>query len=305
MFILIFNQLVKMLIILIVGIVCVRIGLVSKEGSKTISNLLLMLVNPILIIMVYQTDYDPILVKGLLFSFVAAFISHILAILVSKLLFRDKEYPNNMINQFAAVYSNCGFIGIPLINSVLGSEGVFYLTAYMTVFNILTWTHGLSLMKGHFDPKLLKEGLTAPMVIGTFIAMILFFTQIHIPDTIAASMQYIADMNTPLAMMVAGFSVANSDIKKICTNVQIYRIALTKLIIVPLVVLLFLWIAPFNADIAYPTLIASACPTGTTITMMSIRFDKNAAYASEIFSFTTVLSIITIPLIIFIAGFLL
>ena len=117
------------------------------------------------------------------------------------------------------------------------------------------------------------------MVIGTFIAMILFFTQIHIPDTIAASMQYIADMNTPLAMMVAGFSVANSDIKKICTNVQIYRIALTKLII--------------------------ACPTGTTITMMSIRFDKNAAYASEIFSFTTVLSIITIPLIIFIAGFLL
>ena len=295
MFILIFNQLVKMLIILIVGIVCVRIGLVSKEGSKTISNLLLMLVNPILIIMVYQTDYDPILVKGLLFSFVAAFISHILAILVSKLLFRDKEDPNSMINQFAAVYSNCGFIGIPLINSVLGSEGVFYLTAYMTVFNILTWTHGLSLMKGHFDPKLLKEGLTAPMVMGTFIAMILFFTQIHIPDTIAASMQYIADMNTPLAMMVAGFSVANSDIKKICTNV----------IIVPLVVLLFLWIAPFNADIAYPTLIASACPTGTTITMMSIRFDKNAAYASEIFSFTTVLSIITIPLIIFIAGFLL
>ena len=293
MFILIFNQLVKMLIILIVGIVCVRIGLVSKEGSKTISNLLLMLVNPILIIMVYQTDYDPILVKGLLFSFVAAFISHILAILVSKLLFRDKEDPNNMINQFAAVYSNCGFIGIPLINSVLGSEGVFYLTAYMTVFNILTWTHGLSLMKGHFDPKLLKEGLTAPMVIGTFIAMILFFTQIHIPDTIAAS------------MLVAGFSVANSDIKKICTNVQISRIALTKLIIVPLVVLLFLWIAPFNADIAYPTLIASACPTGTTITMMSIRFDKNAAYASEIFSFTTVLSIITIPLIIFIAGFLL
>ena len=229
----------------------------------------------------------------------------IIIILVSKLLFRDKEDPNNMINQFAAVYSNCGFIGIPLINSVLGSEGVFYLTAYMTVFNILTWTHGLSLMKGHFDPKLLKEGLTAPMVIGTFIAMILFFTQIHIPDTIAASMQYIADMNTPLAMMVAGFSVANSDIKKICTNVQIYRIALTKLIIVPLVVLLFLWIAPFNADIAYPTLIASACPTGTTITMMSIRFDKNAAYASEIFSFTTVLSIITIPLIIFIAGFLL
>ena len=82
------------------------------------------------------------------------------------------------------------------------------------------------------------------MVHSTFIAMILFFTQIHIPDTIAASMQYIADMNTPLAMMVAGFSVANSDIKR---SAQMYRsivLLLQKLIIVPLVVLLFLWIAP-------------------------------------------------------------
>lgn len=305
MFILIFNQLIKMLIILLIGILCVKVGLVSEEGSKTISNLLLILVNPFLIIMVYQTDYDPVLVRGLLLSFVAAFASHIIGIIISKILIQEKNNPQFTLEKFAAVYSNCGFIGIPLINSAIGSEGVFYLTAYMTVFNILSWTHGLSLMKGHLDLKLLKEGLKAPMVIGTFIAIILFFARIHIPDPFASSFQYIADMNTPMAMLVAGFSVAGSNLKKIFTNLKIYRVALIKLIIMPLAVLLFLWIAPFSQTVAYTTLIAAACPTGTTITMMAIRFDKNAVYSSEIFSFTTVLSVITIPLIIFIAGYVL
>lgn len=305
MFILIFNQLVKMLIILLIGILCIKIGIVSQEGTRTVSNLLLLLVNPLLIIRVYQTDYDPVLVKGLLLSFVAALVSQLIAILVSSFLLRGKSDPDACIDRFAAAYSNCGFIGIPLINSVLGSEGVFYLTAYMTIFNIITWTHGLSLMKGHFDLKMLKEGLQTPMVIGTLIAMILFFAQIRIPDTIAASINYIADMNTPLAMMIAGFSVANSDIKKICTNLQIYKDALIKLIVVPLAVLVFLRLAPFNQTIAYTILIASACPTATTLTMMSIRFDQNAAYASEIFSFTTVMSILTIPFIMFIAGYIL
>lgn len=305
MFILIFNQLLKMLIILIIGILCIKVGIVSKEGTRTISNLLLLLVNPLLIITVYQTDYDPTLVKGLLFSFAAAFISQLLAILVSRVFLHGKNRPDSCIDQFAAIYSNCGFIGIPLINSVLGSEGVFYLTAYMTVFNILSWTHGLCLMKGRFDLKMLKEGLRTPMVIGTVIAMILFFAQIRIPNTIVASMNYIADMNTPLAMMVAGFSVANSDIKKICTNLQIYKDSLVKLIIVPLIVLIFLYLAPFDQTVAYTILIASACPTAATLTMMSIQFDKNAAYASEIFSFSTVLSVITIPFIMFIAGYVL
>lgn len=305
MFILIFNQLVKMLIILLIGILCIKIGIVSQEGTRTVSNLLLLLVNPLLIIRVYQTDYDPVLVKGLLLSFVAALVSQLIAILVSSFLLRGKSDPDACIDRFAAAYSNCGFIGIPLINSVLGSEGVFYLTAYMTIFNIITWTHGLSLMKGHFDLKMLREGLQTPMVIGTLIAMILFFAQIRIPDTIAASINYIADMNTPLAMMIAGFSVANSDIKKICTNLQIYKDALIKLIVVPLAVLVFLRLAPFNQTIAYTILIASACPTATTLTMMSIRFDQNAEYASEIFSFTTVMSILTIPFIMFIAGYIL
>lgn len=294
-----------MLVILLVGILCCRIGFVGPEGSRCISNLLLNIVNPCLIITVYQTDYDKTLVAGLLLSFAAAIASHFIAILISTALIRKNSSAESGLERYAVVYSNCGFIGIPLIGSVLGNEGVFYLTAYMTVFNLLTWTHGLSLMKGNFRLRNLRDGLLSPMVLSTLLAMALFFIQLRIPGPLLDSMNYIADMNTPLAMMVAGFSVAHSNLKEICTNLHIYKVAVLKLLAVPLAVLVFLSFLPLDSTVAYTTLIASACPTATTITMMSILYDKNHAYASEIFSFTTVLPILTIPVVISAAELLL
>ena len=216
---------------------------------------------------------------------------------------QEKDYA--AVEHIAMMYSNCGFIGIPLINSVLGSKGVFLLTAYMTVFNILTWTHGLILLNGKFSAKRLKEGLLAPIVVCTVIGAILFFLQIRIPSPLIDSMEYIADMNTPLAMMIAGFSVAQTDLKKICFHVRTYWISFIKLMVMPLAVLVFLAFFPFDRDVAYTPLVAAACPTATTLTMMAIRFERNYTYSSGIFSFSTVLSVFTIPAITFIADFVL
>lgn len=304
MFLLIFNQLLKMLIIMVLACICYKLKIVSQEGNKSISNLLLMVVNPCLIITVYQTDYDARLVKGLLIAFAAACISHLIGIFLARVLIFQKNNPEFTLDRFGAVYSNCGFIGIPLIYSVLGNEGVFYLTAYMTVFNLFTWTHGLSLMEGKFSLKQLKEGLLSPMIIATCIAMILFFARLRIPETVLSSMNYVADMNTPLAMMVAGFSVAQADLKQIFANLHIYKVSLLKLFLMPLLTTLCLAVAGVSHEIAYTTLIAAACPTAATMTMMAIRYNRNYRYASEIFSFTTILSMVTIPAVTFLAGFL-
>ena len=129
MFTLIFNQLLKMLFIMLLAYFCYKIGLITQEGNRTLSNLLLMVVNPCLIITVYQTPYDPALIRGLMISFAAAAAAHILGILMAHFLIPAGKNPEYAIERIAAVYSNCGFIGIPLINSVLGSDGVFYLTA--------------------------------------------------------------------------------------------------------------------------------------------------------------------------------
>ena len=106
-------------------------------------------------------------------------------------------------------------------------------------------------------------------------------------------------------MMVAGFSLAQSNIGRIFKKWRIYRVTAVKLLAVPLLVLVFLKLFRIEPTVAYVTLIAAACPTSTMTTMLSIQLDKNYQYSSEIFSFTTVLSILTIPLVALAASFVL
>lgn len=301
MFILIFEQLLKMSFILLLAFVCYRISLVDQNGNKSVSNLLLMVVNPILIITVYQTEYAPGLVRGLLLAFAAAAATHILGILVSTFAVRDAGGSDCCIERFSAMYSNCGFIGIPLIGSVLGDTGVFYLTAYMAIFNLFSWTHGIILMEKKFSLKNLKEGLLSPMFIATILAVVFFFIQIKIPSVLLDSMNYIADMNTPLAMMVAGFSVAQADLRKMFAKLRIYYVSAVKLILFPLCTIPLLLLLRLPTDVSMPILIAAACPTATTGTMMAIRYKQNYTYASEIYALSTVLSVVTIPVLVLIA----
>lgn len=298
MFILIFEQLVKMFFILLLAFICYRIGLVSQEGNKSVSNLLLMVVNPCLILTVYQTEYDPELVRGLLLSFAAAILAHLLGIIISTLIIRPGSGPDYSIERYNAMYSNCGFIGIPLIGSVLGDTGVFYLTAYMVIFNLFTWTHGVILMEKKCSLKNLKEGLISPMFIATVAAVILFFLQFKFPPVLMDSLNYIADMNTPLAMMVAGFSVAQSDLRKMIRNVHLYLVSAVKLLLIPLCTIPLLMAMQLPQMVSVTTLIAAACPAATTGTMLAIRYKQNYTYSSELFAMSTVLSVISMPLIV-------
>ena len=301
MFILIFEQLLKMFFIMVLAFVCFKIGLVDQTGNKTVSNLLLLVVNPVLIITVYQTKYDPALVRGLLLAFAAAAATHVLGILISTALIRPKIDTDYSIERFNAMYSNCGFIGIPLINSVLGSSGVFFLSAYIVVFNLFSWTHGVVLMEKKFSWKNVRKGLLSPMVVATVIAVLLFFSRLRFPEVVLDSMNYVADMNTPLAMMVAGFSVAQTDILKMCTKLRVYFSCFLKLVLIPVIMIFILKVIPLPRDVAMTTLIASACPAATTGTMMAIRYKQNYTYSSEMFALSTILAVATIPLIVLLA----
>lgn len=305
MFIIIVSQILKMLLIMLLGYACYRLKFVDQNGNKMLANLLLMIVNPILAIMALQTDYAPHLVTGLLISYLLAILTHFLGVLYSTILIRKTGNEDYGIERFASMYSNCGFIGIPLVQSVLGNEGVLYLTAYMTVFNFFSWTHGVQAMTGKASKKDLKNGLLSPMIIASVLGLIFFFLRIRLPVVLADSMNYVASMNTPLAMLIAGISVAQTDFLKMLKNGRLYFVAALKLLLMPSLVLLILALFCKDSTVALTTLIAAACPVAATGTAFSLRFQKNYKYASELYAFTTLLSLITIPLFIYAAEVLL
>lgn len=292
----ILKQIVIMFIILLIGLWCSLKGLITKEGNKQLSKVALYIVNPLLIFMSYQSEYSSKLLRGLMWSFLLSGITFGVAIALSTLLIRKKR-PEHSLERFSAVYSNCGFIGIPLIRGIYGDEGVLYLTAYITLFNILVWTHGYMTMKESRDFKSFIKAATSPSVIAVFVGLIFYLMQIRLPEILHTSLQYVSDMNTPLAMLIAGSAAAQTNVLKALKNKGLYMVCAYKLFLLPIVAFALVQFLPAPHMVKMVVLIASACPVATTGTMFAIQFDKNPERCSEFFAVSTLLSGLTLPLV--------
>lgn len=164
---------------------------------------------------------------------------------------------------------------IPLINGIYGSEGVLYLTAYLTFFNVLIWTHGLMTMKGERDFSSLVKALISPSVIAVVVGLICYLTNIRLPKVPATALQYIADMNTPIAMVIAGATAAQTNVLKALQNRRIYYVSLCKLIILPVAGFLAAWILNPPPIVLMTVTIAAACPAATMCTMFAVNLDND------------------------------
>lgn len=285
-----------MFTILLIGLGCGMKGLITKEGNKTLSAVALYIVNPLLIFNSYQSEYSRELLHGLLWSFLLSAVSFGVMIALSTLII-GKKRPDCSLERFSAVYSNCGFIGIPLIRGIYGDEGVLYLTAYITLFNILVWTHGYMTMKESRDMRSFFKALRSPSVVAVFIGLFFYLLQIRLPDMLGQSVKYVSDMNTPLAMLIAGSAASQTKLLKALKNPGLYLVAGLKLLALPMIAFAAVRFLGAPHLVLMVVTIASACPVATTGTMFAIQFDKNPERCSEFFAVTTLLSGLTLPLV--------
>ena len=305
MFIVITNQVLKMGLLMLVGLICAKSGLVSEEGNKTLSNLLLLVVNPLMIFQSFLMERTPALVHSFFISAIVSAGIFAFTILITRLVFSREGNPGYAVERFSVIYSNCGFFGIPLIGPVLGGKGIFYLTPFMAVFNILVWTQGLFLMTGKADRTQLRKGLTSPVIFCIIFGLICFLGNIRLPGVVTDSLSYISNMNTPMAMLIAGIALARSDIRAVVRNQRLYLVAAVKLLLVPGILLVLLALlnkactGRVDPNVFRVLLIAAACPAAASGTMMALRYHNNYQYASEIFAFTTLAAMVTTPAIVF------
>ncbi len=300
-----FNQIAIMFLIIVVGVVSHKVNLIDKETNKKLSDIVLMLINPIIIVISYQREFETHLLKGLMISLGLALATHAMGIAAGYVMLRKgKGRADLEIERFAVLYSNCGFIGIPMAGGLFGNEGVFYITAYMTIFNLMVWTHGLVLMTGKADIKFITKAILSPSVIATITGFLLFIARIMLPESIREALTYLGNMNTPMAMLVAGVTIAQTDIRKLLGKVRIYYISFLKLLLIPVIMLLLFQFLELPRVVLLTSVLAAACPAAATVNLFALRHDKNYLYASEIFAVTTILSMGSIPLVMFIANML-
>ncbi len=299
----ILNQAVIMLFLVFVGMGCLKAGIITENGSKELSKLVLTIVNPVVIFLAYQTDFRPELVKGFISSLILSVVAYIISMVISYMLIRKKDSRETDIERFSCIYSNCAFMGIPLIQSILGYEGVFYLTSFLTVFNILVWTHGIIQISGVKNVKSIVKAFKSPSLIAVAAGLVCFLLQLRLPNMLSDTLEFISAVNTPLAMIVAGATIARTNIINALKNKRIYYVTFITLLVIPLLTCCVFKLLPMEKAPELSILVAASAPAATMCTMFCLNYGKNSLYASEIFAVTTLLSTLTMPLIVYLYNF--
>ena len=305
---LLIQQVLIMFLLAAVGYICFRTKKITMEGCRTISNILIYLSLPCVIMNSFLVEFSTEKLMGLIYSSLAAALVMVVSVVISRLFFSKDAILN-----FASAFSNPGFFGIPLIVATLSDGAVFYVAAFIAFVNLLQWSYGVALLttnstekeKGSWK-KLLpspKRLFTAPFMIATIIGLFFFLTRIPMPELIHKGIQYISGLNTPLAMFTIGIYLAQTNPAKMFRKPKLYLLSAVRLFIIPLLSMAVLFLLPSEfAEMKMALLIVAACPTGSNVAVYAQLYDSDYSYAVETVIISTLLSIITIPLIVQVAG---
>ena len=288
-----------MLILILIGAMCFKLKLLSEETVTQMSGLVLKVVNPVVIFLAYQRELEASLVHNLGWTFLLAAVSYAIAFAVAYLLIPDKPGRETVVERFSTIYSNCGFMGIPLVKAMFDYEGVFYLTAFITVFNALVWSHGVMQMSGQRSLKSLMKVLRSPAIIAIVLGMILFFSRISIPGLLYETLDMVGALNTPLAMFTVGIYLAQTDLRRMLGRKAVYAVSAVRLALIPTVSLLLLALLPETLrDMKLALLLVASCPVGSNVAVYAQLHGQDYPYAVETVVVSTLLSILTIPAVI-------
>ena len=303
-FLTVFEQVLVLFVLIGVGFVCSKTKIINENGAKVIADIVLYFVTPCVIIGAFQREFDSLMLTKLLVS--AGFSAAILfvSVIIAQVLFSKQDKSKTPIYKFSTVFSNCGYMSLPLQQALLGEEGVFYSASFIAMFNIFVWSYGIITMSNKGDKKFSVKILINPGLIGTIIGVALFVTSTTLPTVIAKPINYMAALNSPLPMLIIGYYLANAQLKKAFSDVWAYVSMALRLVILPLASLGVLMLCGIDGVLLVSIVISVASPVAAITTMMSAKYGHDTQLSVSLVSASTLLSLVTMPLIVGFAQYL-
>ena len=295
----ILKQTLLMSLYMLIGYLLFRGKKINAAGSRSIAALLVWASIPATILKSCLVPYssERLVQMGQCFLAGAAVLA--VAMLVSRLCFRKDP-----IAQFAASFSNAGFIGIPLVQASLGDEAVFFLLGIIVLLNILQFTYGAKLLKGEQVQLRVKGILLNPIMIAGVVGVVLFVSGLgsSLPTICTGLISGVAALNAPLAMIVLGVYLAQTQLRHLVTSGKLYLLSAVRLLLIPCLTIPVLLVLPGDNVLKMALMIAAAAPAGANVAVYAQLYDCDYGYACETVTQSTVLSILTLPLVAALAG---
>ena len=299
----VFFQMLALLIMIGAGYLAAKTDMLDEHTNNQMSGMIVNVFIPLLVLAssanaVGQIPLDTMAVVGLIAA--GMFVFFIIAgMLLSPFFEKDRE--QRKIYQLMFVFSNVGFIGIPVISSIFGAEYVVYVTEFMLVYTFVFYTYGIALMEGRFSPASLKSMINPGTIFG-LAAMAVIVFEIQLPDFIITAVTYLGNVTSPVALMAVGFALANSDLKKVFGQPGLYIFSVVKLLILPLLMLPLLKLAANDETLLPVCMVMFGMPIGNMPLILGNQKGMDVTSCSAAIILTTVLCVFTVPVLIICAG---
>lgn len=298
---LLMNQIIQLFIMIFMGFIIVKAKLLKAEDSKILSVIVLYLIIPCVIINAFQVDYTPQTVKGLLIALAGSVMTQVILLIVVSIL--GRVFHLNEVEVASIYYSNSGNLIVPIVTFILGKEWVLYGCVFMSVQLVFIWTHCKKIISRESVYDWRKIVLNINMI-SIAIGIVLFLTRIHLPAIINNTLSAVGSMIGPASMIVTGMLFAGMDFKQIFANKRVYFVSFFRLIIVPVIALFLIkcsQLSTFSSNgnkLMLIVFLAIITPSASTVTQMCQVYENDSQYASAINVVTTLLAIVTMPLMV-------
>ncbi len=312
---------VLLFIMMIPGILLKKCKLAPEGFGKGLSNLVLYIAQPALVFLAYFKEFDVSILINSIYVLVLSFVTHGIFAAAALLSFKGAEDGRRRMLRFATVFSNAAFMGIPLIAAVLEDTypgATLYASIYNISFNLFLWTLGVYFctegkdtdgnnVDDHIDEiraKLsFKKALLHPVTIAAALGLLFFCFPIqkYVPEIVTESLTMLKNLVAPLSMAVIGLRLADMEFKGCFKDKYLYlflalrHIALP-LLIIGLIKLLSLFGFAIHPAVSTVVVIMSSAPAATSATMFAEMYSCDAAYVSRAVAISTLLSVVTMPL---------
>ncbi len=251
-----------------------------------------------MIITSFNIKYEAEMVSNAQKILIYSFLIHISLIFISKVFFFKFPKNKQQVFRFITIFSNVGFMGYPVLESIYGGIGVFYAAIFNIPFNILVWTVGVMLFTGEKDFKSMRKALANPALIAVFIGIILFVFSIKLPMPIETSLKLVGSTTTPISMIIVGSMLAEMKFKDAFSDISVYYAAVVRLLIVPMIIYVSLKILKVDELLLNICVILQAMPAAVMAAIIAEKYGGDSLLASQCVFITTIVSGITIPIVI-------
>lgn len=298
MFAEVFSQVLILMILVALGAMLSKTGILTESGVRSITDMVLMTVTPCVIIKSFVREFDAKALKGLLISFLIAVMVHIGFIVLSRIILHSKDISRERVLRLGVVFTNCGYMSLPLQEAILGEMGVFYGSSFIAIFNLFVWSYGIITISG--DKKYLtpKKLVFNPGMIGLAVGLVIFLFSLPVPKIIYQPISFIAALNTPLPMIIIGYHLSKTDILKSIKDQQCLLASLVRMLLLPSVAIALMYLCRVRGDMLVSAAISCSAPTAAITTMFASKFGGDTELSVNMVSLTTIMSLLTMPLII-------